>query len=106
MRPQIMYIENKNEGLNGRGRIGRATFSKTGRSIYYGGKTFQSLKGAGFKANYFDVATGEQYWISRPKKGGGDRLYGTPGALIDEDVRTEYWQTIRKQPSRVREPVA
>ena len=97
-----MYIENKADDLNGKGRIGRVTFSKTGQTIYYAGKTFQRLKG-GYKANHFDVATGEQYWISGPKKFGGDRLYGTPGVEIDEDVRAEYWTKIRNQPHRVKQ---
>lgn len=100
-----MYIESKADGLNGRGRIGLVGFSKTGKSLYYGGKTFQSLKG-GYKANYFDVETGDPYWISGPRKMGGDRLYNTPGVEIDEDVREEYWRDIRKQPSRSRQTSA
>jgi hypothetical protein len=75
------------------------TFSKTGRTIYYLGKSFQSLKGKGFKSNYFEVETGEHYWISGPKKNGCDRLYG--GSLpieIDDDVREEYWSEIRQPP--------
>lgn len=100
-----MYIENKSGGLNGRGRIGRVSFSKTGKTLYYGGRSFQSLKG-GYKANYYDVETGDLYWISGPKKMGGDRLYGTPGVEIDEDVREEYWREIRKQPSRIRQATA
>jgi hypothetical protein len=61
MRPRIMYIEDKSSGLSGPGRIGRVTFSKTGKSVYYAGRTFQSLKGQGCKANYFDVETGEEF---------------------------------------------
>ena len=98
---RIMYIECKAGSLNARGRIGRVSFSKTGSSLYYGGKTFRSLKG-GYKANYFDVENGDHYWISGPKKMGGDRLYGTPGVEIDEDVREEYWLKIRKDPSKVK----
>ncbi len=49
---RIMYIECKAGNLTGTSRIGRVTFSKTGRTLYYGGLTFQSLKGAGFKSNY------------------------------------------------------
>ena len=37
------------------------SFSKTGRTLYYAGKKFQSLKGAGSKANYAVIETGEQY---------------------------------------------
>ncbi|MEA2736137.1 MAG: hypothetical protein QOE14_2588, partial [Humisphaera sp.] len=76
MQSRIMYIECKSDGLSGPARIGRVTFSKTGKTLYYGGRKFQSLRGQGFKANYFDVDTGEAYWISGCKKRGGDRLYG------------------------------
>ena len=53
-----MYIESKADGLSGPARIGRVSFSKTGRTLYYGGKEFRSLEGMGFKANYHDVETG------------------------------------------------
>jgi len=43
--PRIMYIESKAESLNGPARIGRVTFSKTGLSIYYKGKTFLRIPG-------------------------------------------------------------
>ena len=93
-----MYIEKKSDGLSGPARIGRVTFSKSGRSIHYRGRMFQSLNGSGFKANYFDTETGEEYWISGCKKSGRDRLYG--GTVeIDDDVREEYWTIIRKLPS-------
>jgi len=36
MRSRIMYIENKSGDLNGKGRIGRVAYSKTGKTIYYG----------------------------------------------------------------------
>lgn len=104
---RIMYIECKAGGLTGSARIGRVRFSKTGRTLYYRGLTFQSLKGAGFKSNYYCVETGEDYWISGPKRRGGDQLYGggTP-VEIDEDVREEYWREIRREPGRGRERVA
>jgi hypothetical protein len=104
---RIMYIECKAGGLTGTARIGRVRFSKTGRTLYYRGQTFQSLKGAGFKSNYYAVDTGDDYWISGPKRKGGDALYGgnTPIA-IDEDVREEYWRDIRGQPERAHDAVA
>jgi hypothetical protein len=104
---RIMYIERKAGSLTGAARIGRVTFSKTGRTIHYRGQRFQSLKGAGFKSNYYDVDTGEDYWISGPKRRGGDALYGGSIPIeIDEDVREEYWRDIRQQPKRVHETVA
>jgi hypothetical protein len=95
---RIMYIELKSGyGDNGPARIGRVTFSKTGRTIYYKGKAFQSLKGSGISANYFDTETGEQYWISGPKKNGQDRHWAGSGNVeIDEDVREEYLRKIRR----------
>ena len=98
---RIMYIEEKSSSLNGPSRIGRVTFSKTGKSISYGGRTFQSLKGSGFKANYFDVETGERFWISGPRKDGKDRLYDGNSAPIDidPDVAEEYWRDIREATS-------
>jgi hypothetical protein len=104
---RIMYIECKAGELMGAARIGRVTFSKTGRTLYYKGRKFQSLKGAGFKSNYYDVESGEDYWISGPKRRGGDALYGGTGFTeIDDDVREEYWRDIRRQPSRVKERMA
>jgi hypothetical protein len=103
---RIMYIERKSGGLVGPARIGRVSFSKTGRTLYYRGQTFQSLKGAGFKSNFYCVETGEDYWISGPKRRGGDALYGGSTPIeIDDDVREEYWRDIRRQPQRVREIV-
>jgi hypothetical protein len=81
MQSRIMYIKFKGDGLEGPGR-----------------KALRKLKG-GFKANHFDVATGEEYWISGPKRNGQDRLYSdTTLTPIDEDVREEYWRDIRKRP--------
>lgn len=88
---RIMYIEDKSEALDGPARIGRVTISKSGRSIHYQGRTYQSLNGGGFKANYFDVETGDHFWISGPRKDGADRLHGGSKPVeIDEDVKTEY----------------
>jgi hypothetical protein len=97
VKTRIMYIEDKSQSLNGPARIGRVTFSKTGKSITYAGRTFQSLKGQGYKANYFDIDTGEEFWISGPRKDGQDRLYGgnVPPIEVDADIADEYWSKIR-----------
>ncbi|MCI3132970.1 1-deoxy-D-xylulose-5-phosphate synthase [Phenylobacterium aquaticum] len=99
-----MYIEDKSESLNGAARIGRVTFSKSGRSLTYRGRTFQSLGGHGFKANYFDVESGDHFWISGPRKDGRDRLYDQSGkpVAIDEDVAEDYWRNIRGQKTPAR----
>lgn len=104
MKPRIMFIENKLDGVNGPARIGRVTFSKSGKSLRYDGLEFRSLSGRGFKANYFELKSGDHYWISGCKKKGGDRLY--PGSIeIDPAVREEYWTEIRRQPERKAEGI-
>jgi hypothetical protein len=96
---RIMYIERKAGSLTGAGRIGRVTFSKTGATLYYRGREFISLKGSGFKANYLEVGTGDEYWISGPRKDGRDALYPTNVATeVDADVSVEYWTEIRNRP--------
>ncbi len=98
---RIMYIEYKgDDGLIGYARIGRVKFSRSRKSLHYRGKTFETLKGRGFKSNFFDVETGEHYWISGCRKDGHDALYSTM-VTIDNDVREEYWLTIRNQPENV-----
>jgi len=95
---RIMYIERKAGELTGEARIGRVTYSKSKKTVYYEGKAFQSLKG-GYKANYYETETGVEYWISGPKKDGTERLYGERIPVeIDEDVREEYWTQIRREP--------
>ena len=104
-----MYIEQKVGGDTGPARIGRVSFSKSGQTLYYGGKSFRSLKGAGVSGNYVDLETGDEYWISGCKRDGTDRhrfaRQGDP-VEIDDDVRQEYWRDIRGLPERQDRTVA
>jgi len=98
---KIMFIEQK-PGLAGHARIGRVATSASRRTIYYSGRKLQSLNGKGYKANYFNVESGLEYWLSNCKRNGNDTLY--PGVVaIDEDAREEYWTSIRKLPGRINE---
>src|SRR5258707_10232242 len=106
-RPRVMYIERKAGSLTGQARIGRVTFNRTGRTIFYRDQVFHRIVGGGFKSNYYEEATGEDYWISGCKRRGGDQLYATNVPIeIDEDVRVEYWRDIRGMPGRVNEKTA
>ena len=95
-----MYIEEKSGVASLEARIGRVLTSKSGRTIRYNQLEFQSLKGAGYKANYYELESGDHYWISRCRKDGNDGLYRTT-VYIDDDVREEYWRDIREMPERV-----
>lgn len=89
MKTRIMYIEPGGGFARDGGRIGRVNYSKTMRSVYYDGRCYESLKGSGYKENFFDIETGERYWISGPRKDGNDTLYPMT-VEIDDDVREEY----------------
>jgi hypothetical protein len=103
---RIMYIELKGDSLTGPARIGRVTFSQTGRTLYYRGKQFRKTR-RGYKWNCYDVESKEYYWISGCKRNGQDRLYGeSMSIIIDEDVREEYWTTIRRQPDKIAKKIA
>lgn len=95
---RIMYVEYKGGELDGPGRIAWVELSRSRRAYHYGGKLLRKV--SGYKYNCVDAETGEEYWISGPKKNGEDKLYG--GVVeIDEDARVEYWLKIRRLPDRV-----
>jgi len=94
MQARILYLERK--CCEFEARIGRVQYSKTGRTLYYGDRSFRPHRG-GYKWNHIDVQSGCRWWISGPHKDGGDGLYPTT-IEIDEDVREEYWTSIRNQP--------
>ena len=91
---RIMYVEQK-EG-DCLAWIGRVKFSKSGRSIYYREFQLQRTKGGGIAGNFFDVETGEEYWVSGPKKNRQDLHWADGGGPvhIDDDVRDEYLELI------------
>lgn len=94
---RVMWIEYKGDELAGPARIGWVTVRDKGKRLDYGDQSFRTLRGAGFKSNYYDIETREKYWISGCRKDGSDALYNTI-VEIDEDALEEYWVNIRKQP--------
>ena len=49
MKSQIMYIEAKRHDVTGLARIGRVTTSKSGKTLYYGGRSYEGLVGKASK---------------------------------------------------------
>jgi len=100
-----MYIElGRPDGRIESARIGRVSFSKTGKTIYYCGKSFLH---AG-RAEYLELESGRHYRISGCRRDGNDRGGNNPGSFpieIDDDVRQEYWEQLRGQPERADERV-
>lgn len=90
---RIMFVENK---ADGEARIGWVVYSKTGKTLYYRGRTLAKV-GYGYKYNCIDAESGEPYWVSGPHKDGNDLPYS--GVVeIDDDARETYWTEIRNQP--------
>ncbi len=101
-----MFVECLDPGYRTRwARIGRVRSSKTGRTLYYGGR---ELTGAG-QPWYRDADTGETFVVQHARRDGLDRSEGrTRGSFpvqIDDDVREEYWEQIRRELKRRHERV-
>lgn len=93
---RVMYVELKT-GFNDDGPawIGRVRFSKTGRTVYYRGRTLRRKPSGGGPGNHYDVETGEEFWISGVKKDRTDRHWAGSGAVhVDDDARDEYERDI------------
>jgi hypothetical protein len=105
MRSRIMYVEARRpDGRIRLARIARVQLSKSGRSIYLDGKSFQSVG----RGEYIESESGETYWFSGPRKDGNDRTGNQAGSFpieIDEDIRREYWTEIRCLPERASDAV-
>ena len=79
-------------GPNRAGAHRQSLLLEVGSDHLLQGSRVPEPQGRGFKSNYFDTKTGDQYWISGPRKDGADRLYGERVPVeIDSDVREEYW---------------
>jgi hypothetical protein len=89
---RLMYVENKDGTLDGvNGRIGWVTFSKTGQTVYYRGRSLQKTS-RGTRGNFFDTETGEEYWVSGVKKRGSNTHWAESNISveIDPDALEEY----------------
>jgi hypothetical protein len=98
MTKEIKYIELKSGfSDNGPAWIGLVSFSKSGKTIYFNGNAFQSLNGTGISGNFFDIESGEEYWISGVKKDMSDRhKFGGGKIFVEKRILNEYLQIVGK----------
>jgi hypothetical protein len=91
MKRRVMYVEHKGGRHDERGAawIGWVTYSKTGRTVYARGLRLQRARGL-VCGNHVDLDTGEEYWVSGPKRNGQDRLYGNAPVEVEDDAVEEY----------------
>jgi hypothetical protein len=104
MKSKLMYVELKTGySDNGPAWIGKALFSKTGKTTYFNGLSF--LKGERHSGgNHLECFSGASYWISGVKKDGNDRHWAGGGKIqIDKDAITEYLEITKlpKLPSHM-----
>ena len=87
-----MYIENKDGTIDGvPARIGWVSFSRTGLSVQYRGRTLRRARGGGIQGNYVDAETGEEYWVSGIKTRGSNVHWADKIKVrVDPDAREEY----------------
>jgi len=92
LKRRLMYVENKDGLIAGSdARIGWVTFSKTGQTVYYRGKSFLKAGGQGVRGNFIDTETGEEYWISGVKKRGSNAHWAeSASVVVDEDAQDAY----------------
>nr|CEL13197.1 FIG01126921: hypothetical protein [Kibdelosporangium sp. MJ126-NF4] len=77
-------------------------FSKTWKTAYIHGRTLRRWPGM-VVGNFYDVATGEEFWVSGPKRDRTDGRYSRVLPEIDDDARRPYEQFLQGAPLPGRE---
>jgi hypothetical protein len=97
---RLMYIENKYGDTDGAGaRIGWVTFSKTGQTVYYRGKSLSKMKGRGVRGNFFDQDTGDEYWVSGVKKRGSNVHWAEKISVVIDPDALDAYRAMRLRPA-------
>lgn len=88
---RLMYVQLKTGYDIDRGPswIGWVRFSKSWSTAYFHGRTLRRGPGM-FDANFYDVDTDEEFWISGPKRDRTDGRYSRVLPQIDEEAHDAY----------------
>lgn len=94
MKTEIKYIElETGYSDDGPAWIARISMSKTGKTIYFNGMALKSLKGKGVQVNYYDLESGDEYWISGIKKNEWNRHWAGDGEVMIERSLYDWYIT-------------
>ena len=91
MAERVMFVQLKT-GHNtdmGPAWISRVRFTRSWQTAYWHGGTLRRWPGM-FDANFHDVDTNEEYWLSGPHRDRADTRYSHVQPQIDADVRDVY----------------
>ena len=91
MAERVMFIQLKTgyDTDKGPAWISRVRFTRSWQTAYWRGKTLRRRPGM-FDANFFDVESLEEYWLSGPHRDLADTRYSRIRPEIDDDVRPLY----------------
>ena len=97
MRTELKYIELKSGfSHNGPAWIGLVSFSKSGKTIYFDGKAFQRIGSDRTRGNFYDIESGDEYWISGVTKDMLDRhQFGNGKIFVEKRILKDYLQLIK-----------
>ncbi|WP_432037452.1 hypothetical protein [Streptomyces cucumeris] len=103
---RIMFVQLKTGHGTDRGPswIGWVDFSKTWKTAYLHGRTLRRATGLGLSdANFYDVETDEEFWVSGPKRDRSDTRYGPGGPRVEDEAVDAYRAFLRGAPLPGRE---
>lgn len=92
MPERIMYVQLKTGYDLDRGPawISRVRFNRSWQSATFHGRTLRKFSGGFGDANFYDIDSGELYWLSGPKRDRTDARYSSVQPTVDEDARAPY----------------
>jgi hypothetical protein len=86
-----MFVQLKTGHNTDRGPawISVVRFSKSWQTAYWHGRTLRRTPGL-FDANFRDVETQEEFWLSGPHRDRADTRYSNVRPTVDDDARHAY----------------
>ncbi|MFI1472217.1 hypothetical protein [Streptomyces wuyuanensis] len=101
---RLMFVQLKTGYDTDRGPswIGWVDFSKTWGTAYFRGRTLRRSGGM-LDANFYDVQTNEEFWVSGPKRDHTDTRYGPSTPEIEPEAVESYHAFLEGTPLPGRE---
>lgn len=81
--------------------IGWVDFNRSWKTARFHGRELRRSQGP--DGNFFDVETGEWFWLSGPKRDRSDTRYGPEPPKVDDDARDAYYAFLAGAPPPGRE---
>ncbi|TXL61478.1 hypothetical protein [Aeromicrobium terrae] len=90
MARRIMFVQQKTgyDTDAGPSFIGWVEFNRSWKTARVHGRVLHKF--AGFDSNFYDHETGDEFWLSGPKRDRTDTRYGPRNTTVDEDAREAY----------------